>query len=427
MDQIRYQVPPGFVWPTVGHPGRVPIWALVGDPNQPRTHFDEKELSTLASTMKIENGGEQREIVTVSELSEKELLDLAPVRFRIVSGERRWRAAKIAGLADIEIRVKSYETPAERKLDMYMLNEGRVQLSDIEDARYLRELMREFDLTTDEELAALTGKTVSHISTHLALLKLVPEVQAFMEPSIPERSRLRMAPALILSRLEKEVQADYANRMPKGDGVSIRRQVDWIKAEITRTGAKTRTRELTPGTVRRSIEYLSEMTSKRLNEIFTHKAFEKIFDKATPAHREILLGSVKKMLGKVESLVEKIEAQLPEVTTSAKPKPVMAKNVHLLKPSLKPPPVARAVPSNSFGNKVRKVAPAPSVIGGTGKEKTVTYMGPNGRMVTDKVSQKKYLELWDKKELGFQIQNKERPAWMPTREGAVEDWDKYCD
>jgi hypothetical protein len=76
---------------------------------------------------------------------------------------------------------------------------------------------------------------------------------------------------------------------------------------------------------------------------------------------------------------------------------------------------------------VGKVAPAPSVIGGTGKEKTVTFMGPNGRMVTDKVSKLKYLMLWDTKQLKFQIEGKERPEWMPTREGAVEDWDKFCE
>ena len=124
--------------PKVGHPGRVPLDVLIPDPGQPRKHFNEAELRALAATMRKENGGEQRDIVTVRELTEQERREHpSSVWFVLVGGERRWRAAPLAKLADLEVRVKSYKNRAEIMLDMFMLNENRVGLSDIENANYL--------------------------------------------------------------------------------------------------------------------------------------------------------------------------------------------------------------------------------------------------------------------------------------------------
>src|SRR3989344_3049561 len=119
MDQLANRLPPNFVWPTVGHPGRVPLWALVPTPKQPRLFFDDAELHALAETMKPENQGQQREILTVRELTEEELLQYYPARYMIKSGERRWRAAALAGLEDVEKRGRAYASKKEEKLDTF--------------------------------------------------------------------------------------------------------------------------------------------------------------------------------------------------------------------------------------------------------------------------------------------------------------------
>src|SRR4029078_12970078 len=92
---------PDFDWPPGGRPGVVPLWALIPTPNQPRQYFDEDELKALAETMKPENGGQQREILTVRALDNEEQLQYDPARYMIKSGERRFRAAHLANLSTI--------------------------------------------------------------------------------------------------------------------------------------------------------------------------------------------------------------------------------------------------------------------------------------------------------------------------------------
>ncbi len=474
MDKATYQVAPGFVWPTVGHPGRVPLWALAPSPNQPRTYFDPDELKALAETMCPDKKGHQREIVTVRALTSQELEQYFPARYLIKSGERRWRAADIAGLADIEIRVKEYENAAFEKLDMYMLNENRVGLSDIEDAHYLAGLMSDFALTTQEELSALTGKKLFHVSQHLALLKLIPEVQALMHPSIDVRSRLRMGSAIIFSRLKEDAQREFVDRMPKGKGVTTRRQVDWLKAEIAKGGVQISTRQMKPGKLRQAVVFFMGQLSRRAGEIARLPEFDRLFDNLEPDEAFNLLGDVKDAQAELSELVARIEelskpfdppkaastverqnaASKPATPQPAAKTPSAAAEAFAHKhnksgtkattPAVSPEPIVKRVHEHGkqllgmqAGNRAagtNQHDPVPSppkrslpTSGKMGGEKTITYMGENGRKVTDKVNQAKYLELWDKGLLGFQVDNKDRPAWMPTREGAVEDWKKFCD
>lgn len=470
MDQAVDRLPADFVWPTVGHPGRVPLYALVPDPGQPRKNFDEAELDALAETMKAGNGGEQREIITVAELSPEDRIRLAPARYSIVSGERRWRAAPRAGLKDVEIRVKKYASRAKHKLDMFMLNEGRVGLSDIENAHYLADLMHDFNLSTQEEL----GKDQVYVSMPLALLKLIPEVQALMSPAIPERSRLRMGTAVLLSRLAEDVQRDLSARMPKGEGVSTRRQVDWIKGELSRSEIQLETRALSPKTIRRVLRFFVQTSEKRVKEIRAFPELDNLFENSTPQQVLDLLGTVKDAQAEFNELVEKIEElSIPLTQKAATPAPALAKSPAPAA-AVTPPAAAKSKPDFSgsaaaFAQKrdqgafkppaqkpaaaAPKSAPAPAPAPRPAPvapvyrpppqptappraplksvhrpEKTVTYYSEAvTRKVTDKVTQEKYLELWDKKLLGFQVDNKERPEWMPTREAAVEDWAKFCE
>jgi len=457
---IGEQTMPHFVWPTLGHPGRVPLDALMPNPYQPRKEFDKGELASLASTMKEENGGEQREILTVREFSEEErALYPLPVRYIIISGERRWRAAHLAGLADIEIRVKKYASRAKEKLDMYMLNEGRVGLSDIENADYLAGLMEDFNLTTQEELGQLVGKDQMTISNLLALLKLSPKARALMLPSVPEYARLKRNVGVFLSRLSCEVQDDFAERMPKGRDATAVQQVRWMQEELKKTGEQLPTRLRKPSTIRQVLRYFAEQTERRSKELLEFENFDQLFLNSPAEQVLSLLGDVKDAQAEFADLIDRIvelsQAVLPNAERNAAPhaareperKPVVEKEASkapTLPPAPKPAasktaqapasqalpkqesrPTSHTIPSNAGGGLARRVAPSPST-GSRKKEKTITYFNES-RKVTDKVGRDKYVELWDTNSLGFQVDKKERPAWMPTREAALEDWDKYCD
>lgn len=463
MDQATHSVPAGFVWPTVGHPGRVPLWALVGDPNQPRKNFDDDELDALASTMRAENGGEQREIITVCALNTEEQIEYPlPVRYMIVSGERRWRAAHRAGLPDVEIRVKSYKNRAERKLDMFMLNNGRVGLSDIENAWYLAELMEDFDVTTGEELARLTGESLSWVTQHLALLNLSPKARALMDPKIPEYERLKRGVGVFLARFNFVQQDIFVEGMPKGRATGTQ-QIRWMRDQLKGTENEPPRPKFKPGTIRQITKYFADQIERRTGELLAIETLDKIFENASSDQVNELMGKLQDARAEFGDFVDRVAALSTKANVSKllpAPKPVApvpapkpppqdtkaaaaafaqkrqevkppapaAREVHTPEQRPAPRPASHYAPPRPYnGGMASKRAPAPSVIGGPGKEKAVTFMGPNGRLVTDKVSQRKYLELWDSKQLGFQIKGTERPEWMPTKEGAKEDWDKYCE
>lgn len=474
MDQAIYRLPPGFVWPSLGHPGLVPIDSLMGDPIQPRKYFDEDELDALAETMKESNAGLQREIITVRLATNEEMKQNPGVRYVIKSGERRWRAAKRAGLTMVEIRVREYASRAEEKLDMYMLNEGRVGLSDIENARYLGELMVDLGCETQEELAQRIGKVQVYVSSYLSILKLVPEGQALMDPSIDERSRLRMGTAVTLSRLSEEVQRDLVERMPKGEGVSIRRQVDWIKAEIARQDLGLEKRRMQPATMRRVILNFFERLESRTRELNGLEEFGRLLDNTKEEQRNDFLGRIKDAQAELSELVEKIEnchrahgdgvvevdaPQQPSVVqpaqvVSALSRPVisdtkgsaeafLARRAELAaKNAPKPSPTLVAKPSvRVSSNPVAQESPAsrrsttyaesgkarpwvdpptPPPARKGGAERAFTYFDDNlGRMVTDKVNRSKYVQLWDKGLLRFQKEGQQKPDWMPERD---EQW-----
>jgi ParB/RepB/Spo0J family partition protein len=463
MDQVTHRLPTNFRWPMVGHPGSVPLWALVPTPDQSRKYIDDEELQELAATMKPENGGQQREILAVRCLTEDELAQDAPARYRIISGERRWRAAHLAGLEVIEIRVKEYVSHAEEMLDIYMLNEGRVGLSDIENADYIAEIMQAFGLQTQAELAQKIGKDEPWVQQHLSLLKLCPSARALMSPKLPREERLRRQVGVFISKLSPETQERLVSNMPKGR-VPASQQIIWLQLQLKGTPEAVEPVRHNPYLMRRVVGYFADQVERRASELLAMKDFERLFNNANEAQVLELVGRIKDAQAELGELVTRVEglstlvipnkpnlavlamqpAQKPTTPTAVvvqKTSPQKPPAPPILKPAVspvqrvsRPPPLVVSRPTPippvhrpSWAQALR-VAPAPSVLGKNRKEKTVIYEDEKlGRKVTDKVTRERYLELWDKGFLGFQIDGKERPAWMPTREAAMEDWDKFCE
>ena len=134
------------------------------NPKQPRHDFDEVALSELAASIKIHDIIQP---LTVSKL--------AGGKYRIIAGERRFRAAKIAGLKDVPVYVR--ETKDSQLLELALLeNLQRENLNAMEIALSYRRLMEELEYT-QEQLAERMGKERSTVTNYIRLLKLPPDIQ----------------------------------------------------------------------------------------------------------------------------------------------------------------------------------------------------------------------------------------------------------
>ncbi len=144
---------------------RIPLHMIEANPEQPRHDFDETALSELAASVKMHD--------IIQPLT---VLKLTNGKYRIIAGERRFRAAKIAGLADVPVYIK--ETNDSKILELALLeNLQREDLNAIEIALSYRHLMDDLDYT-QEQLAERMGKERSTVTNYIRLLKLPPDIQA---------------------------------------------------------------------------------------------------------------------------------------------------------------------------------------------------------------------------------------------------------
>ncbi|MFO8001041.1 MAG: ParB/RepB/Spo0J family partition protein [Marinilabilia sp.] len=141
----------------------IPIDRIEGNPWQPRSHFDEEKLNELAASI--------REIGIVQPLTLRKAAD----KFQLIAGERRLRAAKIAGLETIPAYVRMAED--DTMLEMALVeNIQREDLDPIEVAISYQRLIDECNLT-QESMSDRVGKKRSTIANYLRLLRLPAEIQ----------------------------------------------------------------------------------------------------------------------------------------------------------------------------------------------------------------------------------------------------------
>ena len=144
---------------------RISLNLIEPNPDQPRHDFDENALSELAASVQMHDIIQP---ITVTKTSQG--------KYRIIAGERRFRAAKIAGLADIPVYIR--DTKDSKILELALLeNLQREDLNAIEIALSYKQLMDELDYT-QEQLAERMGKERSTVSNFIRLLKLPPDIQA---------------------------------------------------------------------------------------------------------------------------------------------------------------------------------------------------------------------------------------------------------
>ena len=143
---------------------RVPIEFITRNPRNPRRSFDEAELQDLASSIR-QHGIVQP--VVVRTLSEN--------RFEIIAGERRWRAAQLAGFTDVPVIVRDVDDRTALEIAI-VENVQRSDLNPLEEALGYDQLIAEHGYTQND-LGEIIGKSRSHVANSLRLLKLPDPVR----------------------------------------------------------------------------------------------------------------------------------------------------------------------------------------------------------------------------------------------------------
>jgi ParB family transcriptional regulator, chromosome partitioning protein len=202
--------------PMQGGPQEIDIDLIEPSPYQPRTKFHEQALDELARSIKT------------SGIIQPLVVRPIGLRFQLIAGERRWRAAQRAGLNKVSAIVK--EVPDELALEMTLVeNIQREDLNAIEAARAFERLMDEFHLT-QESVAERTGKDRTTVANAIRLLKLEQKVQDWIEEGKLTAGHGRA----LLAVPDQQLRMRYAQRAARG-GLTVR-QIERLAARRSQSG-----------------------------------------------------------------------------------------------------------------------------------------------------------------------------------------------
>jgi ParB family chromosome partitioning protein len=182
----------------------LPLDAITPNPRQPRDVFDEDKLAELVASIK-----------EVGLLQPVVVRQVAADRFELIMGERRWRASREAGLDVIPAIVRATEDD-KLLLDALLENLHRAELNPLEEAAAYDQLLRDFSCTHDE-LADRIGRSRSHVSNTLRLLKLPPAVQRRVAAGV-----LTAGHARALLRVPDTERQDQLAKRIVAEGLSVR-------------------------------------------------------------------------------------------------------------------------------------------------------------------------------------------------------------
>ena len=179
---------------------RLPLDILQRGRYQPRSHLDQEALNELAASIRSQ-GVVQPIVVRPIEATTPS----GGQRYEIIAGERRWRAAQIAQLADIPAIVR--DIPDETAISVALIeNIQREDLNPLEEARALERLISEFSMTHQQAADAI-GRSRAAVSNLLRLLDLAPEVCEQLEARALEMGHARALLGLTTRRQQVEVAA----------------------------------------------------------------------------------------------------------------------------------------------------------------------------------------------------------------------------
>jgi ParB family chromosome partitioning protein len=189
----------------------VPVGSIAPNPHQPRAYFDEEALASLTASI-AELGVLQP--ILVREVGED--------RFELIAGERRWRAAKRAGLPSIPVVVR--EVDEVLSLEQALVeNLHREDLNPLEEAAAYQQLMEDFELT-QEQVAQKVGKSRSSVANTLRLFQLPPSIQRL----VAENQLAAGHAKALLGTPDRAFQEALAKRIVT-EGLSVREAEEAVR------------------------------------------------------------------------------------------------------------------------------------------------------------------------------------------------------
>ena len=177
----------------------LPIGKLQADPDQPRQIFDEDKLSELAES--IRQFGVMQPLLVTS---------LGDGSYRIIVGERRFRAAQMAALAELPCIISTYNESEQAEVSL-IENIQRENLTAMEEAAAYRRLIDNFGYT-QEQLAERLGKSRPYVANTLRLLQLAPQYQKMVEDGRLSAGHARALLSLSDSRLQARLAEEICRR-----------------------------------------------------------------------------------------------------------------------------------------------------------------------------------------------------------------------
>lgn len=273
----------------LGVPGaqllEVSVEDIVPNPKQPRQVFDDEALDELTHSV--------REFGLLQPIVVREMRDFSGggVRYELIMGERRLRAAKAAGLDAVPAIVRDTTDDAMLR-DALLENIHRVQLNPLEEAAAYQQLLEEFG-ATHEELAGRIGRSRSQVTNTIRLMKLPVKVQTRVAAGVISAGHARA----LLGLEDAEAQDALATRIV-AEGMSVRATEEAVALAATeRPAARRRARNISaPGV---------EELGSRLSDMFETKVKIQIGRSK---------GKIVVEFGSVDDLQRIIGVMAPEIT-----------------------------------------------------------------------------------------------------------------
>ncbi len=202
----------------------LPVDLLQRGKYQPRVDMRQESLEELAASIKAQG--------IVQPIVVRPVDGAAPgesQRYEIIAGERRWRAAQIAGLAAVPAVIR--RVPDEAAIAMALIeNIQREDLNPLEEARALERLISEFGIT-HQQAADAVGRSRAAVSNLLRLLELPDEITAFVE-----RRELEMGHARALLGLPQRRQQIEVGGLVAKKGLSVRDTENMVRSMLAKSG-----------------------------------------------------------------------------------------------------------------------------------------------------------------------------------------------
>ena len=234
-----------------GKPLYVPINHIHPNKDQPRKVFDEEKLNELANS--IQNYGIISPIVVRRD---------GPLFYEIVTGERRYRAAKMLDLKTVPVIIKDFNDKTTKEIAL-IENIQREDLNPVEKAMGYQELIREYNMT-QEELARILGKSKAAISNSIRILSLGPDIIKLMNEGQITEGHARA----LLGIDDDDFRRKVAEKVAK-EKISVRKIEDMVRLENLAKNRKENERKLNQNeTYRRLKEHIKEIREqmqKKLN------------------------------------------------------------------------------------------------------------------------------------------------------------------